>query len=303
MHPIDLAVAALSACQFGVFSRLQVLDRGGNDALIQRRLRTGRWIQLAPGIYGLPGHPPSFRRDLWISWLASPHAVVTHWAGGHLRRLDGFPAERLTLSVAHGTSRSNPLAQVFQTRDIPATTMIDGLPVASVERILADVSPFVGGPMLEQLVERARVGGHTNPVRLRRELLRLTTSGRDLRRFRAQVEHYGDGPVPARSELEARLDRILGRIPAVAAHEAPLPGREWSAERVDRRFDLPRRLIVEGDGRRFHTRMADFRRDRERDRTALRHGYPTIRYAYEDLLDDPDGVEAEVRDILGIPEH
>lgn len=163
MHPIDLAVAALSACQFGVFSRTQVLE--------------------------------------------------------------GLPAERRTLSVPHGTSRSNPLAQVFQTRDLPATTRIDGLPVASVERILADVSPFVGERMLEELVERARLAGHTNPVRLRRELARLTTSGRDLRRFRAQVEQ------------------------------------------------------------------------------ALRHGYPTVRYAYEDLVADPDGVEAEVLDILGLSER
>lgn len=303
MHPIDLGVAALSACQFGVFSRRQVLARGGNDALIQRRLRSGQWIQLAPGIYSLPGHPPSFRRDLWIAWLASPHAFVSHWSAGHLRGLEGFPAERRTLSVPHGTSRANPVAQVFQTRDIPTTTRVDGLPVAPVERILADVSPFVGARMVEELVERARLGGHTNPVRLRRELLRLTRYGRDLRRFRAQVERYADGPVPVRSELERALDQILVRLGVEIAHEAPLPGREWSQERVDRRIEVPRRLIVEGDGRRFHTRMADFRRDRERDRIALRAGYPTVRYAFEDLVDDPDGIYDELVAILGASEH
>ena len=302
MHPLDAAIAALATLQFGVFSRGQVLLHGGNDALTQRRLRSGRWVQLAPGIYGFPDHPTSSRRTLWIGWLASPHSAGTHWSGGHLRALDGFPGERITLSVPHGSSRRNPVAQVFQTKDLPPTTLVDGLPVASVERILADVSPYVGRRMLEELVEAARMAGRTNPVRLRRELLRLTASGRDLRRFRTQVEQYEEGPVPPRSELERHLDRALRPIPAFAAHEAPLPGRVWSAERVDRRYEEPRRLIVEGDGRRFHTRLRDFRRDRERDRTALRHGYPTVRYAYEDLVEDPRGVEAEVRDILGLPE-
>jgi hypothetical protein len=140
-------------------------------------------------------------------------------------------------------------------------------------------------------------------VRLRREFLRLAKSGRNgISTMRTVLAAYDDGPPPSRSELERRLDAILVTLPADALREAPLPGREWSNERVDRRFDQPRRLIVEGDGRRWHTRLADFRRDRERDRHALRHGYPTVRYAYEELTDDPAGVRAELLDLLAISE-
>lgn len=299
MHPVDVAVCTLAATQFGVFSRGQALRCGADDRLIRRRLAAGRWQQVAPGIYGLPGHPRSFRRDLWMAWLASPHAVVTHWSAGHLRRLDGFPARRPTLSVAHGTARANPFAQVFQTMDPPTWTKVEGLPVAGVERILADIAPFVGRRLLEELVEAARLGGHTNPVRLRRELVHRRQPGRGgLGSFRAVVEQYDEGPPPARSELERALDRILVRLTVEVAHEAPLPGREWSAERVDRRIERPRRLVIEGDGRRFHTRLADFRRDRERDRTALRAGYATLRYAYEELTNDAEAIFEELSDIL-----
>ena len=229
---------------------------------------------------------------------------MSHWSGGALRRLDGFPPNRFTLTVPHGRYPANPVARTFQTVAMPAATLVAGLPVASVERILVDVSRLVRPKKLESLVELARAAERTNPVRLRREHLRLARSGRKgIAQMGALLTQYEEGPTPPRSELEARLDAALARVPATAVHEAPLPGREWSNERVDRRFDEPRRLIVEGDGRRYHTRLADFRRDRERDRVALRHGYPTMRYAYEDLVEDEDAVVEEILDVLGISER
>lgn len=305
MHRADLAVFALAATQCGLFSRRQVLERGGSDALIRRRLARGLWVAVAPGIYSLPEQPPSFRRSLWIAYLAAPPgAVVSHWSGGSLRRLDGFPRNRFTLTVPHGRYPANPVAQTFQTVAMPTTTPVAGLPVATVERILIDVSSLVGPRKLEALVELARTAERTNPVRLRREHLRLARSGRrGIAQMGTLLSQYEEGPTPSRSELEGRLDAILVRVPAPVSHEAPLPGREWSNERVDRRFDHPSRLIVEGDGRRYHTRLADFRRDRERDRVALRHGYPTMRYAYEELVDDAEAVLEEILDVLGILER
>ena len=43
------------------------------------------------------------------------------------------------------------------------------------------------------------------------------------------------------------------------------------------------RLIVEGDGRRWHTRRADYDRDRLRDNEATAHGYAVLRFTYEML--------------------
>ena len=47
------------------------------------------------------------------------------------------------------------------------------------------------------------------------------------------------------------------------------------------------RLIVEGDGRRWHTRKADYERDRLRDNEATAHGYAVLRFTYEMLRHSP----------------
>ncbi len=49
-------------------------------------------------------------------------------------------------------------------------------------------------------------------------------------------------------------------------------------------------VIIESDGRRWHTRVADFERDRQRDRAAASHGYVTMRFTYDELRCDPDRV-------------
>jgi hypothetical protein len=305
VHAVDAAIYALAACQCGNFTRRQVLAAGGTDALIARRVAAGRWLVVAEGVYSLPGVAPSYHRGLWVAWLAAPPtAVISHWSGGALRRLDGFPRNRFTISVPHGGPRRNPVARVFQSRSMPAATPVDGLPVASVERILVDMGRLVGPKKLEHLVEANRTSGRTNPVRLRREFLRLARPGRNgISTMRAVLATYEDGPTPSRRDLEGALDAILRTIPATARREAPLPGREWSGDRVDRLFEHPRRLIVEGDGRRWHTRLADFRRDRQRDRDALRAGYPTVRYAYEELTQDAASVRAELVELLGTLER
>jgi very-short-patch-repair endonuclease len=43
------------------------------------------------------------------------------------------------------------------------------------------------------------------------------------------------------------------------------------------------RLIVEADGRCWHTRIDDFERDRWRDNVATTHGYDVLRFTYRQL--------------------
>jgi very-short-patch-repair endonuclease len=50
------------------------------------------------------------------------------------------------------------------------------------------------------------------------------------------------------------------------------------------------KLIVEADGRRWHTRRADFDRDARRDLFALARGYRTAHVTWAMLTGDPDEV-------------
>jgi very-short-patch-repair endonuclease len=47
-------------------------------------------------------------------------------------------------------------------------------------------------------------------------------------------------------------------------------------------------MIVEADGRRWHTRQADFERDRRRDNAALALGLVVVRFTYKMLVTEPD---------------
>ena len=76
------------------------------------------------------------------------------------------------------------------------------------------------------------------------------------------------------------------RLPPHVA-QAPVPWRSSMPERCDELIPDWRR-IVEGDGRLWHTREADFERDRARDHEAQRHGYEVTRFTYHQLVDDPD---------------
>lgn len=113
----------------------------------------------------------------------------------------------------------------------------------------------------------------------------------------AILDERGDGYVPPASELERAL------FAALTAEELPepcrqfqLPGRGAIDGMVDAAYpDV--RLIIEADGRRWHTRLADFRRDRQRDVEAARSGWQTLRFTYVDIVNDPTDLCQAIRDV------
>ncbi len=58
-------------------------------------------------------------------------------------------------------------------------------------------------------------------------------------------------------------------------------------------------MIVELDGRSTHGTALAFEKDRERDRLLLTDGWRVIRLTWRQLRDDPQGVAADLRALLG----
>jgi len=80
---LDLVIAQTAAVQCGVFTRHQALSAGANDSLIRRRLRSGAWTLLRPGVYGFPDHRDTWDRRLWIVYLAAGgDAAVAYESAG-----------------------------------------------------------------------------------------------------------------------------------------------------------------------------------------------------------------------------
>lgn len=287
VHPVDRRIHVVAAEQFGTFSRRQARDAGASPDLVRSRVEQGRWEVLAPRVFGLPGHRTSLRRDLWVAVLhGGEGAAVSHEAAGVLRGMDGAPRGRLTISVPR--PRSHPLRGVTWHRvsDLEPTdvTTIDGLPVTTTVRTLLDLAAAVGQPVLDHLVEGEVVARRTTVAAIGERFERLRRRGKPgVLRLATTLDRLGPGEGLSRTELEALLDHVirLAGLPT-PVHEHPLPAGRGVRGFVDRWFPEAK-LVVEGDGRRWHERRAAMARDRERDIELARHGIQTLRFVWERL--------------------
>ena len=89
-----------------------------------------------------------------------------------------------------------------------------------------------------------------------------------------------------------------GGLPA-PARQTTLPGRGLSEGLVDASY-RDARVVLEADGRRWHTRIRDLAKDHVRDAEAARVGWETLRFVYEQIVEEPDEVCATVADVRAV---
>ena len=140
------------------------------------------------------------------------------------------------------------------------------------------------------MLEDAVLAGLVRPTDFEEIFDRLAgTRVKGLAKLRPMVEER----LPAASPVDASyLERLLQRL--LAREEVPAHLREHPFElngqrvRVDA-FIPEWDIVVEADGRRWHTRNEDFESDRRRDNELLRRGVRVIRFTYAMLKDDFEG--------------
>ncbi len=300
----DHEIIELASRQYGLFSRLQALQRGAGDDRIKQRLHAGRWMAMAPGVYSLPGWPDSWRRRLMLAHLdVGPDSVVSHDAAAALHELTTFPLGPLVLTVRHGDhERRSPGLVVRQSTDLRPCdrTVVDGLPVTTIARTLFDLAGVTRSrARLEQALDDAHAGRRCRVEEVKDlydELRRPRKQG--MRLLGEVLAERGPGYVPPESLLERRLLKVLASAalpPPRRQH--PLPWRPDAEGRVDLAYPAARALI-EADGRRWHTRMKDFDVDRSRDNEALNHGWRPYRFTWAQITKAPADVVRTVRQAL-----
>ena len=288
---LDRAIEALARRQHGVFSRRQALLAGATPSTIGRRLASGAWIRLAPCVYALPGNPPTWRRQLKAAELSVDGAAICGRPAAALHRLTGFRPGRPEIVVPRTASARNPLAIVRRYQP-GRLTVVDGIRVVSAAQALVDGSPRLSSQRLGRALDDLILDDAAELELVRDRF--LAARGRPgLGRLGELLAERGDGYVPSESELESRLRDVLvgAPIPPVVWQPAlPWMAIEPSRAREGGRVDglIPDwRTVVEADGRRWHTRVADFERDHERDLAALRHGFVVARFTWALLTGRP----------------
>ncbi|MCB1006099.1 MAG: hypothetical protein KDB35_18100 [Acidimicrobiales bacterium] len=252
--PVDQAVEALAGRQCGTFSRIEALRLGATDSLTIRRLRSGRWIRLAPGVYGLPGVASSFHQRLWVAVHAGGvDAAVSHESASSVRWLSRSLPEHIEVTVPHGRHPVVAGAVVHQSRVLTPADVgrVKGLPVTTVPRTLVDLAPRFGTKRLGILLDEALNDRKATMIEVHQTFARLAVPGRrGMLKLAAVLDARGPGFVPPASELERGLFEVLERagLPA-PIRQMEHPGRAVTRGCVDAGWRPPR-LIVEADGRR-----------------------------------------------------
>lgn len=281
MTHVDVAVVRKAVSQRGLITRSQAMGVGASRGFVAHRVESGRWVQVAPGVYRLAGVPVTWRqRALAACLLAGPGAVLSHRSAAVLWGVSGFRPGPLELTVPLGCTSRNSLARIHRSGKVDATTH-KGVPVTRPGRTMVDLARIVAGDCLEEAVD---------DVLCRRlvsldELVRLTAElgpRRGCRALRAVLGAWSGDALPA-GVAEMRVVRGLlavGLPDPVRQHELKADGE--LVARVDLAYPA-HRLAIELDGFRWHAGRGPFRSDRLRRNRIEKAGWRLLETAVEDV--------------------
>lgn len=114
------------------------------------------------------------------------------------------------------------------------------------------------------------------------------------------LEERGGGYVPPASELERALfDALAADGLPPPERQIALPGRGAVRGIADGGY-RDARIVLEADGRRWHSRVEAARADRARDAQVVRSGWVPLRFVYEQIVHEPAEVCAIVRETRAV---
>jgi hypothetical protein len=281
---LEREILLLAGRQHGHVTRKQLLGLGLGRGAISGRLASGQYTAVHAGVYciGPRRIDPVSRAAAAV--LACGHgAVLSHMSAASL--WDFVPRWSFPLEVTARGERDRPgitahRCPSLQPRDI---THQRGVPTTTRARTVLDLAPRLTNKQLTRLVNDALRERHLRPAALQDVLDRNPRHpGTKL------LTPFIDDPRnPTDSPLE---DDFLA---FVNKYDLPMP--QTNIYLHGRNIDVfypEANLIVELDGRKYHTDPTAFENDRNRDAENLKHGLSTIRITTIRLEQTPD-YEAE----------
>lgn len=296
---------AQAEAQAGAVSRPQMLDAGDSSSTVSRRLRDGRLRLELPGVYVVTGAPDTVAQRRWIALLATgPGAVLSFETAARIHRLSAVAVDGPTvLTVRHSGWQRLPGITVHQLNDLAAEHVveIDGMPVTTLERTIVDLAAVWRRGRLRMAVEDAVAAKRTTDAEIGGCLRSVARRGKPgVRNLTAVLDDRGPGTAPPASQLERDFFALVRRSSLPEPHrQYPLPRRDGVRNLSDAAWPEVK-LIVEVDGRRWHQRLADMKRDRDRDMQAAAVGWQVVRLLHEHVVGAPEETIRELLDVYAV---
>jgi hypothetical protein len=258
---------------------------------IRRRVDSGRLVLLGNGTFVVRGHPATTRRQYKAAELAVPDSAVCGLAAAHLLDLGATRSAAPEIAAPPGATHRCSFARVHRRTDVH-TTLVGGIRATTVAQTLVDITDRLRLSKLEEVWTAALIRDRTTLDELADRVeaaksQRLAHRGR----ARAMLDSLVEGARIAESELELLLLDLARRVPGVPEIVPQLSLPWWRRGNGRADIGIPTwRLILEADGRAWHSRSRDFDRDRERDNLAVANGHVVQRFSAFHLRQEPESV-------------
>lgn len=289
----DTALRTLARERDGVISWGEAIQMGFTWRSIATRVDRGSWARVGRAIIIRDLHHPGDRATAWLIRMhCGPKSIVS---GPLATRLQGWNIA----GSDHLVVSPDPIR--------PPT----GYDWHVLRRRVSEVNHIAGlPPVLPRLDALGDVLVH-RPHQAARELLDMALQRRwidtaDLdhlldarsgpgRRGQPRLRELRDRAVTgSRSEAEHRMGGLLARTGGNWVANYPVLGDDGRILAEIDFADPIMKIAIEVDGRAFHSDRQSFERDRERQNMLVIRGWVILRFTWERIVNDPEGVVAEI---------
>jgi very-short-patch-repair endonuclease/predicted transcriptional regulator of viral defense system len=291
----------LAKGQHGVVARCQLVALGFSLNVIEHRVSIGLLHTIHRGVYALgrPDLPPKGR---WMAAVLAcgPGAYLSHASAAALHGIRASAAARVDVTLTRPSSLTHPRIRIHRRPALIAAdfTVVDGTPVTTVARTLLDLASlrFITEAHLERACEQAILAGSFD-LRQVEALLRRSGGARGIRKLRAVLARGDLGEEIPASGLERRYRDLCAAagLPAPEVNRYLLLGDEY--HKVDFLWRRER-VVVEVDGRRYHSTGWQRRRDARREALLREHGFCHGRVDEETIEHHATRAVATARNLL-----
>ncbi|WP_066899735.1 type IV toxin-antitoxin system AbiEi family antitoxin domain-containing protein [Mycolicibacterium houstonense] len=270
----------------GVITLAQAAQAGLSRQAVHRRVRSGKWLHCARGVYFADDRPFTDAARIRVAvWSLGTKATASGLAAAWWHGVTTYAPETIEVTVPKVSNFRRRPETKLRRRDLDPHDIVErrglrltALPLTVVE---AAVRRGGGAKLMDSALQR-----HTNL----RDLWRahLNNKGRHgSPAARILLQAADDG---ARSEAERLLVKLL--------KEAGVTG--WKANHRLGRYVIDvafpaEKLAIETDGWAFHHDQEVFQNDRVRQNEIALMGWQVLRFTWLDLTEYPQRVITEIR--------
>ena len=287
---VEDVIMALAARQHGVVTRAQLLRAGVAPDVLDRRAKRRQLRRVHQGVY-LVGPIVALRAREMAAVLASgAGAVLSHWSAAQCWPLVPAceqPGMHVLVAGHRPAARRGINVHLVGALSANEITTHDHIPITTPARTLLDLAGCVEVRELERALAEAFA-------------LRLTSAaelgvllGRHTRRpgaRRLQIMLQPDArPALTRSQAEEEFLMLI--------RKADMPDPESNVRLEGYEVDFywrAERLVVEIDGRAFHSSDRTFESDRRRDAALLAAGLRVMRVTWRQIVKEREALLARL---------